>query len=181
MTESLTETQVRLVLEQQDSRYLNWVRTQDCMSCGGPGPCEPHHALSGMTYSPEEPRPRKAIENARKGKSQRSHDHYAFALHIKCHAQFHRGSGRFSTWSPTDRDTWEQDCVAKSRKRYAMTSPAPIEPIGPNSRIKPSKRTGAGWSVAGIRDWLRKEAPTRQAAVADAYTELANLIEEDVR
>lgn len=40
-------------------------------------------------------------------------------------------------------------------------------------------RVAASPAVAGIRDWCRKEAPTRQAPAADALTELANLIEED--
>ncbi len=159
----------------QDPRYLNWVRAQECMACGGPGPCEAHHALSGTTYSPDEGRPAKAIEGARKGKGQKAHDHFAFALHIRCHAQFHRGKGFASGWSPEERDAWERDCVAKSRNRYAMQAPVPASMPGK----APRKRIGAGWTVATVHSWLRKEAPTRQAAVADAYTELANLIEED--
>ncbi len=147
------------------------------MSCGGPGPCEPHHALSGMTYSPELPRPAKAIEGARKGKSQKSHDHYAFALHIKCHAQFHRGTGAFAGKTPAERDTWEQDCVTKSRQRYAMQAPQRIEK--PAARRGQRLRLGSGWTVATIHSWLRAEARVRPAAAADALTELANLIEED--
>lgn len=32
----------------EDPRYLSWIRAQDCMSCGGPGPCEPHAKDSGQ-------------------------------------------------------------------------------------------------------------------------------------
>lgn len=161
----------------EDPRYTNWVRTQPCAACSGPGPCEPHHALSGTTYSPDETRPAKAIPNARKGKAQRAHDHFAIPLHTRCHAQFHRGTGLFSDMSPEQRDKWESDEVRRYRTRYACQCPTPAATATSSRTTR--KRIGSGWTVATIRDWLRKEAPTRPAQVADALTELANLIEED--
>jgi hypothetical protein len=150
------------------------------MACGGPGPCEAHHALCGTTYSPDEARPNKAIEGARKGKAQKSHDHFAFALHLRCHAQFHRGTGFAADMSPEQRDAWERGCVAKSRQRYAMQSPTPaVHATGKSDKRR--GRPGKGWSLAGVLDLLRKEARHRPAEVSAAFTEIAALIEKDVR
>lgn len=161
----------------EDKRYTDWIRTQPCTACATSLRIEPHHALYGTTYSPEETKPAKAIEGARKGMAQRSHDYFSIPLCMKCHIPgIHKLGGFFAGWSRERANAWEEEQVGIHRRRYAMQSP---EPISPPSRSKRARSVGAGWSVAGIRDWLRKEAPTRQAAVADAYTELANLIEED--
>lgn len=147
------------------------------MACGGPGPCEAHHALYGTTYSPDEGRPAKAIPGARKGKSQKSHDTFAFALHLRCHAQFHRGTGFAAGWSPEERDAFEQDCVLKSRTRYLAGEPAQV--VMPGKRK--SKRVGAGWTVALVVDLLKKESRHRPAEVSAAFLEIVGLIEKDTR
>jgi len=163
----------------QDPHYLNWVRAQHCMACGGPGPCEAHHALYGTTYSPDEGRPAKAIPGARKGKAQKSHDHFAYALHLRCHAQFHRGTGFAAGWSPEERDAWERDCVEKSRTRYAAGEPAAV--VMPGKRRSRTKRVGAGWSVALVVDLLTREARHRPAEVSAAFLEIVALIGKDTR
>ncbi len=167
----------------EDARYEQWIRTQPCARCGTTFRIEVHHALWGTTYSPEGPVPRKSIEGARKGKGQKSHSHFSTPLCIKCHVPgIHRGGGSFSGTTPEEREAWEREQIAIHRNRYAMQSPEPIASGTATSSRTPRKRgIGAGWTVATIHSWLRKEAPTRQAAVADAYTELANLIEENVR
>lgn len=159
----------------EDPRYTAWIRTQPCAACGTTFQIEPHHALYGTTYSPDEPRPPKAIEGARKGMAQRSHDYFSIPLCLKDHEPgVHKLGGFFAGKSRAWANDWEERQVNAHRNRYAMQCPAPVMP-------KPSKRkrVGSGWSVAGIRDWCRKEAATRPVAAADALTELANLIEED--
>lgn len=173
----------------EDARYEQWIRTQPCARCGTTFRIEVHHALWGTTYSPEGPVPRKSIEGARKGKGQKSHSHFSTPLCIKCHVPgIHRGGGSFSGTTPEEREAWERQQIAIHRNRYAMQSPQRLpETLSDGARlpeIRASKRcrgVGAGWSVAGIRDWCRKEAPTRVGPAADALTELANLIEEDTR
>ena len=73
-------------------------------------------------------------------------------------------------------DAWEERQVAIHRRRYAMAQPEPIAAKGAKRR-----RPGAGWTVAGVLDLLRKEARHRKGEVAAAFTELAELIEKDVR
>lgn len=163
----------------EDRRYTSYLRTQPCAACGTKFQIEAHHSLHGTTYSPEAARPPKAIPGARKGGAQKSHDHFAIPLCLKDHEPgIHKLGGFFEGWSRGEADAWEAEQVQIHRNRYAMQRP---EPIAPAARTKARSRIGAGWTVATIRDWLRREAPTRQAAVADALTELANLIEEDVR
>jgi hypothetical protein len=161
--------------------YSQWIREQVCAACAGPAPCDPHHALSGTTYSPEEPTPAKAIPNARKGQRQRAHDFFLISLHTRCHSQFHAGRGWAAGKSPAERDRWEQEQVADHRRRYTREFPNGAPKTGATSdrASKSRKRIGAGWTVATIRDWLRKEAPTRPAPVAAALGELADLIERD--
>lgn len=163
-------------MSDQDRRYTAWVVTQPCCACGTTLQIAPHHSLYGTTYSPEEPRPPKAIEGARKGGAQKSHDYFQIPLCIKCHVPgIHKLGGFFAGWSRAEADAFEANQVAIHRNRYAMQHPEPAAVAG----RKPRKRIGSGWTVAGIRDWLRKEAPVRPAAAADALTELANLLEED--
>lgn len=163
----------------EDKRYTSWIRTQPCAVCGTTFGVQPHHALYGTTYSPDEARPAKALEGARKGMAQRSHDYFAVPLCMKCHIPgIHKLGGFFDGWSRAQANEWEEAQVHIHRNRYATQCPTPATP-GP-ARAK-SKRIGAGWTVATILDWCRREAPTRQAAAADALTELANLLECDVR
>jgi hypothetical protein len=166
----------------EDARYTKWVRAQPCAACGGPGPSEPHHALSGTTYSPDEARPAKAIPNARKGKAQRAHDHFAIPLHTRCHAQFHRGTGMFSEMSPEQRDAWEQREVREHRNRYAMQCPVPVI-VGETSAKPHRRRANAGDAAhrerLRIASWLRDRAGARHFKVNEAavLTDAASEIE----
>lgn len=170
----------------EDPRYTSWVRTQPCAACAGPGPCEPHHALSGTTYSPDEPRPAKAIEGARKGKSQRAHDHFAIPLHARCHAQFHRGTGLFAGMSPEQRDEWERVEVRRYRNRYACQAPQPnyrkavprtgLVTLG----VDPARQTEAERERRRIAQWLRDKAGARHLKVNEAavLTDAASELEQ---
>jgi hypothetical protein len=158
--------------------YSGWIRKQRCAGCLGPGPCDPHHAHCGTTYDPDERPPTKSA-GPKRGRGQRSHDKWLIPMHMRCHRQFTDSSGPYRDWNNERRDAWERDQVRIHRERYAAeASPAAASDTATSRRV-PRKRVGSGWSVATIRDWLRKEAPTRPAPVADALTELANLIEED--
>lgn len=162
----------------EEPRYESWLRTQPCARCGAEFGIEVHHALWGTTYSPEGPRPAKAIEGARKGKGQKAHSYFSLPLCLKCHIPgIHRGGGHFAGMSVGEREAWERDLHPVYRNRYAMQAPAPALPEPGRSK---RKRTGSGWTIAGVRDWCRKEASVRPAQAADALTELANLLEEDV-
>lgn len=112
----------------EDRRYTAWLRRQDCAACGEPGPCEAHHAESGTTYSPELPKPRKALEGQRARGAQRSHDHCAFPMHGEtCHRNaWHGKRGRFKGWTRKRRDAWEADQIRLHRRRYAMQFPTRV-------------------------------------------------------
>lgn len=128
----------------EDARYTAWIRTQPCAACGTTLQVEPHHALSGTTYSPEAPRPAKAIPGARKGKSQRSHDHFCIPLCIKDHEPgFHQGHGYFEGWSPRERDDWEMAQVGIHRNRFAMQCPEPIA-SGTATSSRTTRKRSAG-------------------------------------
>jgi hypothetical protein len=166
-------------LADEEPRYTAWIRTQPCAICfGGVGQIEPHHALYGTTYSPEGTRPAKAIEGARKGGAQRSHDYFSIPLCMKHHTPgLHKLAGPFAGWTGAELETWEREQVTIHRNRYAMQEPAPAVP----EPGRPKRRVGQGWTVATIQSWLRREAPTRPAPVAAALNELAELLEADVR
>jgi hypothetical protein len=163
----------------EDPRYTSYLRKQPCAKCFQGWGIEVHHPLWATTYSDEEARPAKAIPNAKKGKGQRCHDHFALPLCLKCHVPgIHEGGGHFSGMSVEEREAWEREQIPLHRNRYAMQCPSPAVPSMPSPAKR--KRIGSGWTVAGIRDWCRKEARIRPAAAADALTELANLLEEEV-
>jgi hypothetical protein len=163
-------------VSEQDRLYTAWVRSQPCCACGTSFQIEPHHALYGTTYSPEEPRPPKAIDGARKGGAQKSHDFFQIPLCFKCHEPgIHQLRGFFAGWNRVEANAFEEKQVGIHRNRYAVQAPAPVPTPGKPAR----SRIGAGWTVATIRDWLRREAPTRPAPVAAALSELADLIERD--
>lgn len=163
----------------EDPRYCAYLRTQPCARCGVTYGIEVHHPLWATTYSPEEARPAKAIEGAKKGKSQKCHDHFALPLcFAMCHVPgIHRGGGHFAGTSPEEREAWEREQITIHRNRYAMQQPAPA--AASRSEKRKRGRPGAGWSVAGVLDLLRKEARHRTGEVSAAFTELADLIERD--
>jgi hypothetical protein len=163
----------------EDPRYTAFLRKQPCAKCFQGWGIEVHHPLWATTYSDEEARPAKAIPNAKKGKGQRCHDHFALPLCLKCHVPgIHEGGGHFSGMSVEEREAWEREQIPVHRNRYAMQCPEPIASPTPAGGAK-RKRVGDGWTVSMVIDWLRKEAPTRPAPVAAALDELRGLIEKD--
>lgn len=163
----------------EDKRYTDWLRTQPCARCQTEFRIEVHHPLWGTTYSPELPRPAKAIEGARKGKGQKSHDHYGIPLCIKDHVPgIHRGGGSFSGMTPDDREAWEREQIALHRQRYAMQSP---EPIAPAARTAPRRAPRASGSVrlSSVLDYIttwsgkRHLAPDTVQALSDLQNDLS--------
>lgn len=166
----------------EEKRYTDWIRTQPCAVCGATFQVVPHHALYGTTYSPDEARPPKAIPNARKATSQRSHDYFSIPLCLKHHEPgVHQLGNFFAGKSRHWANDWEADQVSKLRLRYGMQCPErhPDDAVHATGKSDKRKRIGAGWTVSLVRDWLRREAPTRPGAVADALNELAGLLESD--
>ncbi len=164
----------------EDKRYTDWLRKQPCARCETEFRIEVHHPLWGTTYSPELPRPPKAIEGARKGKGQKSHDHYGLPLCIKCHIPgIHRGGGSFEGMTPDEREAWEREQIPIYRNRYAMQSPEPFGALP--ARVGKAKRAriGEGWTVPLVLDLLQKEARHRPGEVAAALTGIVELIERD--
>jgi len=162
--------------------YAQWIRRQRCAACGGPGPCEPHHAESGTTYDPTGPVPSKSA-GPRRGKSQRSHDYFLIPLHSKCHvAHFHGHAGPFEGWTRQQRDDWEGQQVALHRDRYDAEG-RPGEPKTAPAMPVPTRRSRspelAGWTVARVIDLLRREAAAqhRTADAAAALNDIADVVE----
>ncbi len=151
--------------------YGAFVRSKPCAACGTPFLIEGHHALYGTTYSPDEPIPAKSIPNARKGASQVAHDWFLIPLCMrKCHTPgIHKNAGFFQGWSGAAIETWEREQVAEMHRLYDAEFPNgdPAKAARASVTATPNrttrKRTGAGWTVATIHSWLRREAPTRPA------------------
>jgi hypothetical protein len=161
----------------EDTRYVAWIRTQPCAACGTTLQIEPHHALSGTTYSPEGPRPAKAIPGARKGKSQRSHDHFCIPLCIKDHEPgFHQGHGYFEGWSPRERDDWEMAQVGIHRNRYAMQCPDPaaLPARATTRRAKPTSSPERERVLEQIETWAgaRRLKAEEHQLLADLINDL---------
>lgn len=110
-----------------DARYVAWIRQQPCAVCGTTFQVQAHHALYGTTYSPEETRPAKAIEGARKGGAQKSHDYFCIPLCLKHHEPgIHQLGNHFDGWSRAEANAWEEQQVSAHRNRYAMQCPTPV-------------------------------------------------------
>jgi hypothetical protein len=130
----------------EDRRYTSWIRTQPCAVCGTTFQVVPHHAIYGTTYSPEEPRPPKSIEGARKGGAQRSHDYFSIPLCLKHHEPgVHQLGNFFAGKSRAWANAWEEEQVGKLRNRYAMQCPEPAAPAA------------SGRKASGPRDAVLKE------------------------
>jgi hypothetical protein len=111
----------------EDPRYTAFLRTQPCARCGVTYGIEVHHPLWAPTYNPDEPKPPKAIEGARKGKGQKCHDCFCLPLcFATCHIPgIHRGGGHFTGMTVEEREAWEREQIALHRERYAAEAPAP--------------------------------------------------------
>jgi hypothetical protein len=168
--------------------YSQWIRRQRCASCGGPGPCEPHHAESGTTYDPTGPVPSKSA-GPRRGKSQRSHDYFLIPLHSKCHvAHFHGHAGPFEGWTRQQRDDWEGQQVAAHRDRYeAEGRPGAPKAAAPKPSSAQPAFAGETASTPVLRErrrivaFLRREAAQshRTPDAAAALNDCADVIQGD--
>jgi len=106
----------------EDLHRSNWIRRQRCRACGGPGPCQLHHAESGTTYDPDERPPAKSA-GPKRGKGQRCHDKWGMSLHVRCHGDFTDHKGFCEGWSDQKRAEWEHEQVAEMRKLYDAEFP----------------------------------------------------------
>jgi hypothetical protein len=114
----------------------------------------------------------------KRGKSQRASDDEGMPLCNHHHRQLHDLTGYFGGYDKAQLRAWQDAQVQRLRNVYAMRHPEPCPaPRMPSPAAR--KRIGSGWTVAGVRDWCRREARFRPAAAADALTELANLLEAD--
>lgn len=159
--------------ERRHKSYRAFLLSQPCCCQPCVAPVIIHHHTAGETE------PHSKSIGGRRGKSQRSSDADGMPMCNHHHADLHDRtglSGFFADYDKYSRRAWQDQQVERLTRLYAMAWPEPIAPSAAPKR----KRVGAGWSVAGIRDWCRKEAATRPAQAADALTELANLLEEDV-
>lgn len=168
----------------ESPRYLSWLRTQPCARCGVGYGIEAHHPLWATTYSPEETRPAKAIEGARKGKGQKCHDHFALPLCLKCHIPgIHRGGGHFHGTTVEEREAWEREQIPLHRQRYAMQSPGPAPLASPMRSPKPRASSGDAAHRERLRvaDFLRREAASthRTPDAAAALNDCADVLSEE--
>jgi hypothetical protein len=125
-----------------DARYSRWIHTQPCAVCDTTLQVEGHHSLYGTTYSPEDARPTKAIEGARKGMAQKSHDYFLIPLCLKHHEPgIHQLGNYFEGWSRAEANAWEEEQVGIHRNRYAMQAPAPA--AAPARATRPVKATSS--------------------------------------
>jgi hypothetical protein len=170
----------------EDLHRANWIRRQRCRACGGPGPCELHHAESGTTYDPDEPPPRKSA-GPKRGKGQRCHDKWGMSLHTRCHGQFTDHTGFSEGWSDQERAQWEHDQVAEMRKLYDEEFPngdpakhaRAIHATGKSD--KPARKPGSTGSAdaerARIVRVIRARAAERQH-LSDHHALLAELADD---
>lgn len=151
----------------EDSDYLSYIRKQPCCACGGGSPCEAHHNSGGETST-----------GRRRGLGEKAHDHDSMPLHIKCHADFHRGTGWFAGWDHAKRRAWQDHESLAHWVRYVEETPGVGMRFGGGvtskvlPRLRPQGATLKTRLLEGVSDWLDRAAPlvmvegARQAAVA---------------
>jgi len=104
--------------------FTCFVRGRPCAACGSTIRIEVHHALYGTTYSPDDPRPSKAIPNARKGASQKSHDWFSVPLCGRDHTPgLHKLAGFFEGWTGEQLEIWEREQVEEMHRLYDAEFP----------------------------------------------------------
>ncbi len=153
--------------------YRSWMLSQPCC-------CQPctrkvliHHHTSGETE------PHRKSRGGRRGRGQRASDTNGMPLCPHHHSDLHDRTGLSGFFADFDKKSlriWQDDQVERLQRMYAMAHP---EPLVAGTRPTKRSRIGIGWTVATVRDWLRKEARTRPGQVAAALDELADLIERD--
>lgn len=153
--------------------YRAWLLRQPCACQPCVLPVVIHHSTVGATE------PHAKSLGGRRGKGQRASDAEGIAVCNRHHANFHDLRGYFEGWEKQQLRDWQNGQVERLTRLFGMAHPEPLAPDTATSSRTTRKRIGSGWTVAGARDWCRKEAQVRPAAAADALTELGNLLEED--
>lgn len=85
-----------------DPAYLDFVRLQDCASCGHRGPNHAHHKIGDL-----------------KGMGLKAPDSEALALCWACHRALHDCRGRFEYMSATERLVFQEYAIEHCRKLWA--------------------------------------------------------------
>jgi hypothetical protein len=153
--------------------YRAWLLKQPCACQPCVSPVVIHHSTVGSTAQHAKSIP------GRRGKGQRASDDEGIAICNRHHANFHDLRGYFEGWEKQQLRDWQNAQVERLTRLFGMAYPDPIASATATSSPAKRKRIGSGWTVAGVRDWCRREARFRPAAAADALTELANLLEAD--
>lgn len=77
------------------------ISSMDCVACGRPGPCDPHH-----------------IRGPQIGMGQKSSDRDVVPIHRRCHDDWHDARGFCAGWSKTERHAWERRTVEPYREIF---------------------------------------------------------------
>jgi hypothetical protein len=156
--------------ERQHRDYRSWLLSQPCCCQPCTGAVVIHHHTAGETE------PHAKSLGGRRGKGQRASDDQGMPLCFKHHGNLHELRGYFAGWHKHQLRDWQTAQVERLQRLYAMAYPAPL---AADPQLKPG-RPGAGWTVAGVLDLLRKEATHRPAEVSAALKEIIAVIEERV-
>jgi hypothetical protein len=133
----------------ESPHYTRFVRARPCAACGTLIRVEVHHALYGTTYSPDEPRPSKAIPNARKGAAQKSHDFFSIPLCGRDHTPgLHKMAGFFEGWTGEQLEVWERKQVEEMHKLYDEEFPNGDPALAARAAAKAARPTPGGIAKA---------------------------------
>ena len=140
-------------------------RCQPCVS-----PVVVHHNTFGETEQHA-----KSL-GGKRGKGQRASDLEGMPLCSKHHRELHDMRGFFGDFDKLTLREWQAQQVRELQNQFAVQEPQPKAATERAKRCSP----GAGWTVGGVLDLLKKEARHRPADVAAAFTEVVGLIERDM-
>lgn len=156
--------------EKRHVPYRAFLLSQRCCVQPCTGAVDVHHHTKGETE-----RHAKSL-GGKRGKGQRASDEWGMPMCFRHHRQLHDGRGFFADHNGADLRRWQDQQVERLQRLYAMAHPPPL---AADPQLKPG-RPGAGWTVAGVLDLLRKEAMHRPAEVSAAFKEIIDVIERRV-
>lgn len=153
------------------STSIEWtdVTWNPVRGCSRVSPVAIHHHTAGETA------PHAKSLGGRRGKGQRASDDQGMPLCFRHHKELHELRGYFADDDKMSLRAWQDAQVERLQRLYAMAHPEPL-PAAKGA----ARRAGAGWTVAGVLNLLRREARHRPAEVSAALSEVADLIEKDV-
>lgn len=155
--------------EKLHESYRAFLLRQPCRCDPCISPVVVHHNTFGETEQHA-----KSL-GGKRGKGQRASDLEGMPLCNKHHRELHDLRGFFGDHDKIALREWQAKQVRELQNQFAMQEPQPKEQAGRAKRRGP----GAGWTVAGVIDLLRKEARHRPAEVSAAFSEVVGLIERD--